>query len=478
MLKGTFFHILAKIAFVFSGYLIHFTLGNYLSPASYGVVGVILSILNFDYMFFNDGVKQAVSKTLSEGKYSERDVIQKASLFQMTIVGLLFCCNYFGAQQIATILKDPMLIPYIKELACIIPFTGVFFLFLGIFNGSKHIVTEAKIVGIYPILKLSVIPFSLFVFGDAIVGAIAGYLFAGVCVCLMCLVQFRRKLCPLRNQGERVKWWVFIKTVLSYFTLFSVITLITNLNIFLIKAIVGDNDLVGYYTGTVNFGQAPYFLLTAFYIVLLPVITKYYSQGKQKWAVEVIQDLFAIILTFVIPITVIVSASAEQVLVAFYSAPYAIADTALLLQIFAQTMIGLTAVFCMVVSSTGAKKPILYVSVFMMFSQVILGTVGTYYFGMNGASMAFMVTGLGAMLLSYRFMQQRFNNILNRRIVCLIVSSILLFVVVKVIFYHLIQLHLVALIFVYGILYLGYILVLNTLKVICISEMIQTLKRE
>lgn len=189
MIKGTMLHMAAKVIFVFSSYLIHFFLGKYLTPVNYGIVGTILTIINLDYLFVNNGVRQAVSKTLAEGKYSTYDVIKKGFIAQGIVVLVIFFSNFSGAGIICHFLNDNSLVEYIKFAAFIIPFTGTYFLIMGILNGSKNIIPEAIIVCVYPILKLSVIPFTLFLFSNPINGVIMGYLFAGFIICIFSVIQ-------------------------------------------------------------------------------------------------------------------------------------------------------------------------------------------------------------------------------------------------------------------------------------------------
>lgn len=79
-----------------SSYAIHFFLGKALSPAEYGVVGTIITILDFDYLFLNNGVRQSISKALAGGAYDKRDVVKKGIFFQLLMVALVFGINFLA----------------------------------------------------------------------------------------------------------------------------------------------------------------------------------------------------------------------------------------------------------------------------------------------------------------------------------------------------------------------------------------------
>ena len=50
MYLGIILHLLSKISFVAGSYAMHFFLGQYLPEAAYGIVGTIITIMNFEYI--------------------------------------------------------------------------------------------------------------------------------------------------------------------------------------------------------------------------------------------------------------------------------------------------------------------------------------------------------------------------------------------------------------------------------------------
>ena len=60
MYIGIILHLLSKISFVIGSYTMHFFLGRFLPEAEYGIVGTIITIMNFEYIFFTDGVRQGM----------------------------------------------------------------------------------------------------------------------------------------------------------------------------------------------------------------------------------------------------------------------------------------------------------------------------------------------------------------------------------------------------------------------------------
>ena len=74
MYIGIILHTLAKCAFIAGSYIIHFFLGKYLPATEYGIVGTIITIINFEYLLLNNGVRQAISNAISQEKYDNKNI--------------------------------------------------------------------------------------------------------------------------------------------------------------------------------------------------------------------------------------------------------------------------------------------------------------------------------------------------------------------------------------------------------------------
>ncbi len=399
MYIGIILHLLSKISFVIGSYTMHFFLGRFLPEAEYGIVGTIITIMNFEYIFFTDGVRQGMAKAISMEKYEERDLIRTGLLFQAGIVLLFFCGTYLGAPVIAGALGDGTLTPYIRNLAFLLPFTGLYSLMLGILNGHKEFRAEAGTGIIYPILKLSVIPAVLFLFEDAIFGTQMGFLFAAIFISAISAGRVWKIRSRFRQAPERMAKIDYGKTAASYLLLFGATTFMMNLDTLILKRVSGDNEIVGYYTGVANFAKIPYYLLTAFYTVVLPIITGNYIQGKMEEAREKIGDVMGLILGFILPVVAIVSAVSGHILGLFYRPSYRKGENALALLIFAIGFLGMTLIFSMILSAADQKKLIGGISLGMLAIQTVLCVILTEMYSLTGTAMATLIaTGLGMII--------------------------------------------------------------------------------
>lgn len=424
MYTGIILHVLNKMMFVIGSYSMHFFLGRYLSEQEYGIVGTIITIINFEYIFFTDGVRQGMSKAISVLRYDERHLIKTGVVVQLVMIGIFFTGTYLGAPIIAGLLGDSALIPYIRGVAWLLPFTGIYSLMLGILNGHKIFAAEAGIGMIYPILKLSVIPLVLFVFDDAIIGTEMGFLFAGILTMLLSIMAVKRNSTYFLRADEKIVLKEYMKTTCSYLLLFCVSTIMMNLDTLILKSVSGDNELVGYYTGVATFAKVPYFLLTAFYTVALPLITRNYVAKEMEQAKVAIADLMSVILCLVIPVTLVVSAASGHILTLFYRPSYIEGQNALSFLVFAIFCLGMTLVFTMILSAADKKRFIVWLSLGLLVCEGALCPAMTRWFSLTGTAAATLIAAGIGMLVSGAATGKIFGNFWTKKHTLLLLMNI------------------------------------------------------
>lgn len=475
MYNGMLWHIIAKIVFVISSYLLHYFLGQQLSPAEYGIVGTLITIINFNYLFFSNGARQTVSKTIAQNKYDILDLIKKGSIFQTLVVFVIFIANFCGASLIAEMLGDSGLSKFIRQAAWMIPFTGIYFLCLGILNGFRLFISEAIIAITYPLLKLSVILFVGFHIFQPIEGTIAGFTFAVILIAAISMHQvFLNRHLHIKRE-KKLAYKEFLKTTISYSVLFSVISAIMNSGTLILKALSGQDTLVGYYTGCTTFGQVPYFLLTAIYLVILPVITKYYSEQDIIGANRTLKEIFQIVLLALLPVATIIAGFSKQILVSFYRKEYGMAANSLSILIWGTFFIGMTIIFNMIISSTNKKKFTTVISACMLVVQIMLCFILTKYFSINGTAWSLTIVSALSMIASYIYLTRLFGKIFDKKHYFIILFNTILFIILKIFSNYFVTQSLLFVIVVCGIIYIGQMAIVALILHINIKNMIKLL---
>lgn len=479
MYRGIILHILGKLSFVFGSYGLHFFLGHFLSPELYGIAGSIITIINFDYLFLNNGIRQAISNTIAKASYHTADVIKKGFFYQSVLIFIIFCINYWGAGTLAYLLNDELLTIYIKYAAFIIPFMGMYFAALGIFNGFKLFVLESSVIILYPILKLSAIPFAYFIFQDPILGVETGFVFAGIIVFMISLyfVYAKRSLYLSSFDYKKISHAEYIKTCFSFSLLFCVASVMMNADTLILKVISQDNELVGYYTGAVTFAKLPYYLVSAFFIVILPVVTEQYENHCYDYVKNQLQELMTIILAFVLPVVIIISAASSSILSAFYNDTYTYASQALSFLVLGIFLMGMVILLGNIITSFSQRTFINVLSCGIILSFGVLCPLLTTKYSMNGTSICAAVVCALGLTAEFVFLQKIIGNFCSIKHAVILTLNVLLFVFIKLIPF-LNNIGLLSLIAILSMIYLSYVMILVFLKVIHIKQLIYLLTKK
>ncbi|MBP3505509.1 MAG: oligosaccharide flippase family protein [Lachnospiraceae bacterium] len=426
---GLIMHIIAKIVFVLVGYGIHMYLGKTLSASIYGSIGVIMSIININYNFLSNGARQAASHLIASDEYNKKDLLKKSYKFQMIVAFLLSIINFFGADFIAKILRQPDLVKYIRITAIIIPFTALYFISVGIMNGYKLLVFEAITVTIYPLARLSLIPFIELVFNDSIMGVIMGFLTAAIIGSIVgnaFLIKKKKKgtdkdCCISNNE--------YIRQMIDFLSFFLCVTIILNLDMLFVNSMVEEANKVGYYTGATNLSKVTYYLLSAIYLVVLPLITSAYCNKEYEKCKEFINHLLVLILGLILPIVSIAAPLCGNLMVILYKEEYR--GTALVAGILmvSQFLLGLFVVLNVMICSAKSKKYSVILGMAMVAIDALFCYVLIPRLSLEGAAIASFLTNTIGVLFSFIRLKKIFGSVWNKKLLKLLIANLAMFMI-------------------------------------------------
>lgn len=471
MYKGIILHTLAKVVFILSSYTIHFFLGKILDAETYGTVGTIITIINFGYLFLNNGVRQAVSKEISKKSFNTSDIVKKAIVIQLGIALIAMVVIWLVSAPLSISFGNASLTSYIRMTAAIIPFMGLYFVMLGIFNGLQQFTVETKILTVYPLLKLFIVPFVYF--GDnAIFDVEVGFLVSAIIIFCLCAY----KLCQIRvvadgTTKEKIDWRFFAKSSLNFSSIFVAASIIMNVDTLIVKMTQSNHSNVGYYTGAVNFAKVPYYLLNAIFLVMLPVITAYYNQGKIEKVRTAIKNIFVSISALVFPIVTIISASAHDLLILFYREEYAMAGSALMLLIFGTFFLGMTILVNMLIAAVSKNKFCFFMSLFMLGVEIVTCCLGSIFWSITGAALACLVTCFVAFILSIAFLYKKIGNVASSKMLINVLISTILSEAFHFVLQYIQVSNLIMLVVLYAGVYFIHLIVMMALKTFSLSDL-------
>lgn len=426
--SGILLHVIAKVVFVLVAYGIHMYLGKTLTPAAYGTIGVIMSIISVNYNFLSNGARQAASHLIASQKYNDKQIVKLAYRYQMVIALVLTALNFFGANFIAYVLNAPELAPYIRLTSLVIPFTAGYFISVGICNGMRLFVVEALIVTVYPLMRLSIIPYVRFVFADSASGTVCGFLTAAAVGCVLGGVSVARIYGKLNDSRQNVSDSVFLRQILEFVSFFLCVTIILNMDMLFVNGLVTDADAVGFYTGATNFAKVSYYLLSAIYLIALPVITRRYNSEDYVGCSKIMRNLLYIILIFILPIVSIAAPTAGNLLTVFYTEKYRAAHMAALVLIIAQFVLGMFVIINIFICSTVNKIFSVVVAMGVVICDAVLCLMLIPRISILGAACATLISTIAGVAISYIKLRAHFKKIMDIGLLKVFLGDVGLFV--------------------------------------------------
>jgi len=392
----------------------------------------------------------------------------------MVVALFLTVLNFVCAELLAHVLNVPTMEKYIRLSALMIPFTAGYFICVGIINGLRLFVIEAVIATLYPLLRLSVIPYVQYIFPDSAVGTVTGFFTAAAICCLGGTIYLFAKRKNLMIRPQKVGMKTFASNMTNFLLFFSCVTIILNIDMLFVNALVADEAHVGYYTGAVNFAKVSYYLLSAIYIVVLPVITKYYADKNKEGARVTISSLSNAILLLILPIVMIVGATSKQMLSAFYRPEYAVASGTATLLMCSQFFIGLFVVINMCIAATKEKRFSTVLAVCITVIDLLLCYLLVSQFGTFGAALASFCAGLIGCIISFIKASKLFGKLFDHSAMKLFIWNVVLFAIIRVLFTYIDISNIFVLFIFYGVTYFAFIGIMILMKQVSIKKLIKT----
>lgn len=408
MAKGTLYLMFAESIFLLSGYVLHIGLARMLGPASYGILGVVLSLLTISEIFILRGVPEALAKFIAESKRKAAAIFKEGFKIQIVFSLIFFVLYFFFAQNIAYLLNDPGLTNYIRAISFIIPPLAIFVIYSrGFLGGIRSFKKLALIKAVRVIFKL-VFAF-LFVFLGL---SIFGVIFAHIISAFIGLILAKRfaKIGPLHGTFKRSKLIRFAIPIIISALIYS---LLKNVDLLFIKALLLDNSLAGFYTSASTLSRITYSIFLALPPTLLPSISKSISDKNTKLTQKYISQSLRYLLMLILPASFLISATSSNLVALFYSSTYIAAAPVLSILIFASMFLTFFVVLNTVIIGSGKPHIPTIISIILLFLVITLHLTLIPVYGMIGAAISSTIAVFVGMIISAAYVFKKFRTLLS-----------------------------------------------------------------
>ncbi len=418
--RGVIYLLLSQAFFVLSLYILHATLARAFTPAEYGLFSVVMTILTWVEITVNTGIPSALQKFLAEDTRMASAMEGWALKLQGLNAGLIFLIFLTLAPLIAALLQDKRLGFYLRLAALDIPVLAFYALFRGILNGFQAFGRQAITVVAYSLARVGGI-LLLVLLGFALGGALVGNALASLVALVLAFFLSRRlkgsmsleSVSGLSAVGRGVSEGHLFRFALPVilFTLSS--NLLINIDLYSVKALIADEATVGFYAAAVNLANAPRFVLLAFSFVLLPSLSESIAMQDWEGVRERLGQVGRLLILFLLPGSLIVAATSEELVTLVYSATYSPAAPTLNILIFSAAFYSIYIV--LVTAMLAENRPLLAFG--LGISLLPLALLANWrlipLLGVMGAALASALTTFFGLSLAAIYVIWRFGVVLS-----------------------------------------------------------------
>jgi O-antigen/teichoic acid export membrane protein len=186
-----------------------------------------------------------------------------------------------------------------------------------------------------------------------------------------------------------------------------------SLDLFCVKALVGDDAQTGFYTSAVALAKTPYFIFLGLTSTLFPSLSKSIADSNKELTMSYINQALRFLSLLAIPLVFLVIATSQNLILLAFSHTYL--PAAPLLSIL---IIGLTFFTFFITLSTimiADNKPylIFYIALPLIALDFLLNLKLIPIYGTVGAAWATTLTTLIGMVIVAGFVFHRFRTIVN-----------------------------------------------------------------
>ena len=424
--RGTLYHLIARVIFVFSAYGIHIFTARYLGPDGYGIIGVILSLIIIFRMLLMGGLSQAVTKYTAGYSSQAFSIRNKALQIQAIFSGTLFVLLLLLAPLIAELLHDPDLTYYIRLSSPVIPLMAIYSIYLASLNGMRYFGKQAFTIAFYSVVRFSGVVLLLLI-GFGIKGAIIGFIIAPGLSLL--LAKNLNRLEPSQGKFPVSK---IIKFAIPVIVSSIGLGLLMNIDLLFVKSILMDNIKTGYYTSAVTISRIPYFIFYPFILTLLPSVSKAHEAGDFNLVKKYIKQVFRYMLMAIIPGAALICATSKNLVALIYSATYIKAAVPLSVLIWGISSLTIFLVLTTIVTAVGRPRIAIIVTLFLVPVNIILNMILIPKYELMGAAISTTVTTIAGVAIVATYVYREFKVLVNPVLfIKIVLASGVIFLIAK-----------------------------------------------
>lgn len=373
----------AKLWFALAAYSLYAGLAHLLTPADFGVYGLVSNLISIFNIVVVTGTIQSVASFVTRG---DGEQVKRQALKVLGVTGGLLAGGFFLASAgLAWAFRDLSLTPYFQLTSALIFFYSLYAVFIGFLNGKKEFRSQGIFDICYSTLRVGLILIFAY-FSSSVWGALSGFVLAS---CVIVLVA--AALLGIGRSGQAFRVQEFLKFGSFVLGFYLLANLMMNTDLFLIKALgpqAEAGEMTGFYTGSLAIARVPYMVLQALSLAVFPLVSEAHAvEHHEKRARTIEKSLSLCFLLALLP-AVLIAADPAATLTLIFPAAYSVGGDALAVLAFGYVFFALFILSGTVLNGIG-KAPVAFgAALGALFFEVTLAAWLIPRFGLLGAAAA------------------------------------------------------------------------------------------
>jgi O-antigen/teichoic acid export membrane protein len=393
---------------LFTGYVLNVLLARYLGPESYGIYGLVMSVLLWIEIVVINGLPYAVQKFISSDESRSGAILWTAGQMQFVVAAVLFGLSFALAPFIANFFKDARLVIWFRVAFIDILVYGFFHIFSSYQNGLRHFGKQALLLIVYGLSKLGFVIFFIFV-TRTLTGVFLANV-AGSIVGLIMSLLFLGKDIQI-GAYDRLQLIRFAFPSLLYFLMMN---LLLYIDLWVVNYFLGKTT-GGYYVAASTIARIPYFVVFGLSATVLPTLSNKLKSGVLSEAKTTIQSSFKLFLLMALPLGIVITLFPRDIIVFIYSVVYIQSGSILPIFVWGMIFLAFFSILTTIINADNAPHISFWIAVLTVLIDVICNVKLVPVYGIIGGAFATTATVGFGVLIAILYVYRRFRFLLDPR---------------------------------------------------------------
>ena len=410
--RGTVALVLSKGLYFVLGYLAVVLLARELGPSSYGVYGVVMSVLVWLEQSGRSTIPSAATKLLAETPHGREELEKSALALNIGLHLVFFVLLWSAAPWLAAWFGITNGTFLFRLAAVDLPFFGVYTALQATHQGHHRFFrlglaqvayALAKLVGVLLIIRL----------GISLQQALLVNISASVVGVLLLL--------PGTGLQAEGRWLVRISPIVAIAVpmgLYSIsLHLVGSLDLWTLEALSPGSEaaMVGVFVAALNIARVPGFALSTVSVVLLPSVSRAVAIGDVSLVKRYLNQALRFFCLLYLPVCLVLMARPEELMQWVYSGKFAGGGLLLSLLLVSQGFWAVHAILGSALLAAGRARQLTTLMSLSIIPALSVFVIFVYLWGSRGAAVASVVVPCCCILLFGLLLRQQFGGFLYGR---------------------------------------------------------------